>query len=155
MSLARSLASIAALAALVFLSACEKSDSVQLPTAEAKAKLTKAGIPNYSRVVESGAKTRIWTTANLNPDCTSRGDYKMGIVQAPAHGQLTLERGEEYPTYPSTHPRANCNKQKVPFAAVTYTSQPGYTGEDFLAVDFSSSDNGASRAAFFLTVRTF
>src|SRR5438445_3941272 len=36
----------------------------------------------------------IWTTANLNPDCTSRGDYKMGIVQAPAHGQLT--RSEEH-----------------------------------------------------------
>jgi hypothetical protein len=50
--------------------------------------------------VVSGERQRIDFISVLNPDCSSAGYVTVRVIAPPAHGELTTEKGIDYPTYP-------------------------------------------------------
>ena len=60
------------------------------------------------------------------------------IITPPAHGELTTEKGIDYPTYPKDNQRYQCNLKKVPLVNIYYRSIPGYVGVDTVTIEWIS-----------------
>jgi hypothetical protein len=88
--------------------------------------------------VASGERQKIDSIVALNPDCTSSGYVTVRITTPPAHGELTMERGLEYPTFPRKNQRYRCNIQKAPGIDIYYKSYPGYVGADTATIEWTS-----------------
>lgn len=82
------------------------------------------------RGAESGQKSRMAMFLGANPDCSSTGYPNVKITTQPQFGQLSIERGEDFPSFKKENPRSECNTQRLPSIRVFYTSNPGYTGTD-------------------------
>ena len=98
---------------------------------EAKA---PAEIP-VDRSAVSGRPQRIYIFYSVNPDCSSRGEVDVRIVSPPAHGEVHLEKGHDFPNYGRDNPRAECNRQEVPAQALFYKSSAGYSGPDAVVIE--------------------
>jgi hypothetical protein len=88
--------------------------------------------------VVSGERQRINFISVLNPDCSSAGYVTVRIIMPPAHGELTTEKGIDYPSYPQANQRYQCNLKKVPLVNVYYRSVPGYVGVDTVTIEWIS-----------------
>jgi hypothetical protein len=88
--------------------------------------------------VASGERQRIDFISVLNPDCTTAGYVTVRIITLPSHGELTTERGVDYPVYPKDNQRYQCNLRKVPLINVYYKSNPGYVGTDTATIEVES-----------------
>ena len=91
-----------------------------------------------SVTVVSGDRQRINFISVLNPDCSSAGYVTVRIITPPAHGELTIEKGIDYPSYPKDNQRYQCNLKKVPLVNVYYRSIPGYVGVDTVTIQWIS-----------------
>jgi len=94
-----------------------------------------AGIPQAGTVdVNKGALSSVIQRLNfyyeLHADCTSAGYPKVRIVSPPANGRLLIESAMDYPTYPQSNQRYQCNLRMAPGTAVSYLSNPGFRGGD-------------------------
>ena len=89
----------------------------------------------HTVTVVSGERQRIDFISVLNPDCSSAGYVTVRVIAPPAHGELTTEKGIDYPTYPKDNQRYQCNLKKVPVVNVYYRSIPGYVGVDTATVE--------------------
>jgi hypothetical protein len=90
---------------------------------------------SYTVTVVSGERQRINFISVLNPDCSSAGYVSVRVIAPPAHGELTTEKGIDYPTYPKDNQRYSCNLQKVPLLNIYYRSTPGYVGLDTVTIE--------------------
>jgi hypothetical protein len=88
--------------------------------------------------VVSGERQRIDFISVLNPDCSSAGYVTVRVIAPPAHGELTTEKGIDYPTYPKNNQRYQCNLKKVPLVNIYYRSIPGYVGVDTVTIEWIS-----------------
>jgi hypothetical protein len=88
--------------------------------------------------VVSGERQRIDFISVLNPDCSSAGYVTVRVIAPPAHGELTTEKGIDYPTYPKNNQRYQCNLKKVPLVNIYYRSVPGYVGVDTVTIEWIS-----------------
>ena len=91
-----------------------------------------------SVTVVSGERQRINFISVLNPDCSSAGYVTVRIITPPAHGELTTEKGIDYPSYPKGNQRYQCNLKKAPLVNVYYRSNPGYIGVDTVTIEWIS-----------------
>jgi len=98
---------------------------------------TPASAPATVTVV-SGERQRIDFISVLNPDCSSAGYVTVRVIAPPAHGELTIEKGIDYPTYPKDNQRYQCNLKKVPLVNVYYRSISGYLGVDTVTIEWIS-----------------
>jgi len=88
--------------------------------------------------VVSGERQRIDFISVLNPDCSSAGYVTVRVITPPAHGELTIEKGIDYPSYPKDNQRYQCNLKKVPLVNAYYRSIPGYLGVDTVTIEWIS-----------------
>jgi len=88
--------------------------------------------------VVSGERQRIDFISVLNPDCSSTGYVTVRIIAPPAHGELTTEKGIDYPTYPKNNQWHQCNLKKVPLVNIYYRSIPGYVRVDTGTIEWIS-----------------
>jgi hypothetical protein len=104
--------------------------------------------------VVSGERQRIDFISVLNPDCTTAGYVTVRIITPPSHGELTTERGVDYPVYPKDNQRYQCNLKKVPLTNVYYKSNPGYVGTDTATIEMESPIIAIARTrTFMITVK--
>ena len=89
--------------------------------------------------VVGGERQRIDFISALNPDCSSAGYVTVRVIAPPAHGELTTEKGIDYPTYPKNNQRYQCNLKKVPIVNIYYRPVPGYIGVDAVTIKVRSS----------------
>jgi hypothetical protein len=101
----------------------------------------------------NGRKQELYTYAELNPDCTLAGDPTILVASRPAHGQISIERGDVFVTYAEGNPRAACNSTKVHGQIVYYTAEAGYQGADSFELEIVGSFGHLHRYHFRLTVR--
>ena len=94
--------------------------------------------PTSELTVVSGERQRIDFISVLNPDCSSAGYVTVRVIAPPAHGELTTEKGIDYPTYPKDNQRYQCNLKRVPLVNVYYRSIPGYVGVDTVTIEWIS-----------------
>src|SRR5260370_23122776 len=110
------------MALLGLLSAC----AAVPPTAQGSpASSTTATV---QRGAVSGEKQKIAHYIQVTPGCESTGYAVVRVVTPPAHGRVSLEQGEDYPSYNKDNVRYPCDLKKVPGMLVFYTSDPGYVG---------------------------
>jgi hypothetical protein len=95
----------------------------------------------FAMTIGSGQTRRVDFSVRLNPDCSAKAFPQFRVVQAPAHGRLTIGQSAGTPRFPAGSPFAVCNSVKPMGTAVEYTAAPGYTGADTFA--FTSADGGA------------
>ena len=71
----------------------------------------------------------------------------MRVINQPAHGEVIIREGRDYPNFPRINPRSACNLHQAPGTLVYYRPAPGYTGPDGLDIDiiYASGSNGQSR----------
>ena len=86
--------------------------------------------------VVSGERQRIDFISVLYPDCSSAGYVTVRVIAPPAHGELTTEKGIDYPTYPKDDQQHQCSLKKVPVVNVYYRSIPGYVGVDTVTIQW-------------------
>jgi hypothetical protein len=101
----------------------------------------------------SGEKQKMNDFIGLNPDCTATGVPKVTFVSPPAHGTMTVERGEDYPNYPKDNARSACNTRKVPAVLLYYQSMPGYAGNDMAVIEVLFPAGNLRHQTYQITVR--
>ena len=110
-----------------------------------------AEIP-VDRAAVSGRLQRIHFFYSINPDCAVRGDVVVRVVSAPAHGEIHLEKANDFPSYGRDNARFDCNKQEVPVEALFYQSAAGYSGADSLVIEALYPDGNRYTTRFKIDV---
>jgi hypothetical protein len=100
-----------------------------LPSAFSQEGLEKK---QFTRVVASGAKTRIGFFYALHPDCTASGDVTLRVTKQTEHGTGETIATTNYPNYPKENIRFKCNEHKVRGMQISYKPAEKYVGDDIL-----------------------
>jgi len=90
---------------------------------------------------------------SINPDCTSIGFATVRVVEQPKHGKITIENGTGFTSFPTSNPRAECNKRRSDGVTVIYQPEPGYTGTDSLDFDAVLASGTVNRRHYTIDVR--
>ena len=104
------------------------------------------------RTAFSGTPQRIGFFYEVNPDCTSAGLPTLRIKQQPAHGAVELGNAQDYTSFNPGSQRYDCNKQKSPGIAVSYTSQSGYIGPDQVLLEAVYTNGHAKTVSYSISV---
>ena len=113
---------------------------------------TQAPLTREPTVV-SGKQSQVGFRLAINPDCSSAGEIDARILKKPEHGTLEITEGTAYPRYPEKSDRFHCNEQKVPASLVMYKSDDGYSGKDYIEVEFIGPLGGDFIHKYFITVK--
>jgi hypothetical protein len=105
------------------------------------------------RVVASGINNQLAFFVALNPDCTSRGEMVVRVINKPAHGGAETSPISDYLRAPQAKEFPNCAKQKVKGIALNYKSESKYVGDDALDVIGFYPDGWALEIHIDLSVR--
>jgi hypothetical protein len=82
-----------------------------------------------TRYAASGHPLKLSFFSATNPDCSPVGQPTVSL-SAPGHGRATVTRTMDFPNFPLTNVRSECNRRRVAGAAVYYVSQRGFIGTD-------------------------
>jgi hypothetical protein len=125
-----------AVAALALLSGCVVATPATAPvTAASKDSTSSGGNVALIRGAVIGQKQLIGHFIQLTPSCESVGLPTVRIAVPPQNGRLSIEEGQDFPTYPKDNPRFLCDSKKAPALLLYYTSNPGYLGADSTKLD--------------------
>lgn len=83
----------------------------------------------------SGERRQILEFYFVNPDCSSSGTPVIKVAKPPQHGKVEIVEGTAFADFAKTSNFAACNAKKVTATLVFYTSEPGYLGDDEIALD--------------------
>ncbi|NHO32215.1 hypothetical protein [Acetobacter fallax] len=90
----------------------------------------------------------------LEPDCTPAGTAIIQVQTPPAHGQITTETGNYYPSYPaSDSQRYACNLKKRAGVAAIYTPEPGFHGVVFATLQVTGPLGRSGTRVYRITVQ--
>jgi hypothetical protein len=92
------------------------------------------GAAYADKAVASGRPLQLYHASSTNPDCSSAGAVVMRVVQAPAHGRVSVRQAGVFTNFPPDNPRSACNRRRVRGVEATYVSQRGYLGPDFVVL---------------------
>jgi len=101
----------------------------------------------------SGKPVILWEQYSLNPDCTSVGPVRFNILNAPAHGRISVKTTKIYSNFPPNNPRNICNTKGGLGQELIYISVPGYTGPDSVDVEPIGPLGAASHLHVAIVVR--
>lgn len=87
------------------------------------------------KLVASGRPLLVYQAYSTNPDCTSAGAVVARVTESPEHGRATIRNGGVFPMFAESNVRSVCNRRRVPGIVVTYVSQRGYVGPDFVELE--------------------
>jgi hypothetical protein len=108
---------------------------------------------NVTRFVPSGEGRTIGQVNALYPDCSSRGPIVGRVVEKPAHGEVSFESGDVFPTYAQTSPLFACNSKRVPGLMINYRSEQNYIGQDNMKVFLIFPDGSGAQWDYMLIVK--
>ena len=90
---------------------------------------------DVARVVPADQKRRIDIFYWIDPDCSSPELPSVRIIEHPANGRLSVERGTGFTAFPQNNPRFECNKRKSDGVSVVYQPAAQFTGRDTITVE--------------------
>ncbi|HEY2677909.1 MAG TPA: hypothetical protein VGI65_13135 [Steroidobacteraceae bacterium] len=105
------------------------------------------------RVVRSGARQLINFYSSIAPNCESNGYPQVALFIPPRHGQVSIERGENYPNFVRANVRSACNQTLSPSIQVYYRSVANFHGTDAFSVRIQYPDGGFLTDTFNLDAR--
>jgi hypothetical protein len=104
--------------------------------------------PNQaSRLAASGSPVRLDFVYSTNPDCTAAGMPEIRIIQQPQNGRVEITKTADFPNFPASNIRSECNRRRVPGVLVRYISERGFVGADSVTIEglFPSGANYGAR----------
>jgi len=101
----------------------------------------------------SGRPLKLDFANSTNPDCSSIGPPTNRVVRAPEHGRLTVAQTSDFPNFPASNTRSECNRRRVAGAALHYVSQRGFTGMDAVGVEIIFASGNMRQKSFTINVR--
>ncbi|SFK50184.1 hypothetical protein [Methylorubrum salsuginis] len=110
-------------------------------------------IQTVQRVAPSGRPQQVQFIARMEPDCRSLPMDNLAILEGPAHGRISMERGVDFPNFSPNNPRSRCNTRKVPGNKLVYQSAPGFVGEDGFVLEVIGKYGNAMRTRYQIAVR--
>jgi hypothetical protein len=105
------------------------------------------------RVVASGITNQLAFFITLNPDCTSRGDIVVRIINKPAHGSVEAFATSAYLRASQVGQHPKCGQTKVKGIALNYKAENRYVGDDALDIVAFYPDGWAWEVHVDLSVR--
>jgi hypothetical protein len=126
------------------------------PAAPNPAVRTAAAAPQlseFSRVVASGGKLRVEFLYSIQPDCSSAGQTTVRIVEQPQHGEVKVENGQDFTSFPKENQRYECNLHKSDGTLVFYSPAPEFTGKDSITLDIIFPLGQTSKRHYSIDVR--
>ena len=108
---------------------------------------------NVTRFVPSGEGRTIGSVTALNPDCSSRGPIVGRVVEKPAHGEVSFEIGDIFPTYVQTSPLFVCNSKRTLGLMINYRSEQDFIGQDNMKVFLIFPDGSGAEWDYILIVK--
>lgn len=90
---------------------------------------------------------------SLDPTCTPRGTVTIRVASQPDEGNITISQDEDYPSYPASNTRSQCNTKKTTVSRITYQSKPGYTGTDEATIEVLFPDGSYRKIDYTIDVR--
>jgi hypothetical protein len=136
------------LAVLALLSAEEVAVAQEAPPTPALPKPI-----NVTRFVPSNEGRTIGTVTALNPDCSPRGPIVARVVEKPAHGEVSFENGDVFPTYVQTAPLFVCNSKRTPGLMINYRSEQDFIGQDGMKIFLIFPDGSGAQWDYLLIVK--
>jgi hypothetical protein len=88
-----------------------------------------------ARTIPADQRRRIDIFYWLEPDCSSPELPQVRVIEQPANGKLTVERGTGFTNFPQSNPRFECNKRKSDGVSVIYQPNAQFTGKDSITVE--------------------
>jgi hypothetical protein len=105
-----------------------------------------------TKYAASGQPLKLSFSYSTNPDCSSVGPPTIRL-SAPAHGRATITRTTDFPNFPPTNVRSECNRRRVAGATVHYVSQRGFTGTDYVQEEIIYPNGLLRQQGFNIIVR--
>ena len=90
---------------------------------------------------------------STNPDCSTVGRPTIRLTRAPEHGRVTVNQTTDFPNFPVSNIRSECNRRRVPGAAIYYVSQRGFIGTDFVEVEIIFINGALWQRSYNINVR--
>jgi hypothetical protein len=119
--------------------------------ASSVAKTSAGQVP--PRAVHSGVRQLINFYSSIAPTCESNGYPQVVLFSPPHHGQVSIERGQNYPNFVRANVRSACNQTLSPSIQVYYKSVANFHGADSFAVRIQYPDGGILTDTFNLEAR--
>ncbi|WP_232630253.1 hypothetical protein [Methylobacterium sp. Leaf118] len=110
-------------------------------------------LPVLERVARSGLAQPLFPVIGVDPTCKPMGKVPISLVETPQNGRVTIVDGMDFTNFGPDNPRFRCNTRKFPSQVLTYTSAPGYVGEDKFSVELIDSFGAPLRREFHIVVR--
>jgi hypothetical protein len=108
---------------------------------------------NVTKYAVSGRPLKLDFAASTNPDCSSVGRPTVRASRAPEHGRVTVTQSTDFPRFPPSNIRSQCNGRRVAGAAINYVSQRGFIGTDNVEVEIIFASGSLRHESFTINVR--
>jgi hypothetical protein len=106
-----------------------------------------------TRFVPSGEGRTIAKITALNRDCSLLGPVVGRVIEKPAHGEVSFETGDFFPTYAQTNPLFECNSKRVSGLMINYRSEQDFLGQDNMNILLIFPDGTAAEWDYTLVVK--
>ena len=103
-------------------------------------------------VVLSEQKTQVWSTFNLNPECTA-ADAIVAKVTKEGKGQVEFEENLGFSTYQNGQQQYRCNTHQTAGLSIFYTSPTGFKGTDSFDIELVNGRGQSRKASFRIKVK--
>jgi hypothetical protein len=101
----------------------------------------------------SGRPLKLSFFSTTNPDCSSVGRPTIRLTRAPEHGRVTVTQTTDFPSFPVSNVRSQCNRRRVAGAALYYVSQRGYVGPDYVQAEIIFASGNLRQVSYAINVR--
>jgi hypothetical protein len=114
---------------------------------------TAAQGQSVTKYVVSGRPLKLDFATSINPDCSSIGRATIRVSRAPEQGRVTVTQSTDFPRFPPSNIRSQCNGRRVAVAAINYVSQRGFIGTDNVEVEIIFASGSLRHENFTINVR--
>jgi len=101
----------------------------------------------------SGRSLKLSFFYSTNPDCSMVGRPTIRLIRTPEHGRITITQTSDFPNFPVSNIRNECNRRRVPGAAAYYVSQRGFLGTDFVQLEIIFPSGSLRQQSYNINVR--
>ena len=109
------------------------------------------GSLSYAVPINTPRKLDAW--ADLNEDCSSRGETVLRVTAPPSHGKVEFKHGKDYPYFEKDNVRVVCNKKLVESTLIWYRPDVGYAGSDSLSISVLFPSGGTRDMTYSISVK--
>jgi len=114
---------------------------------------TAAQGQSVTKYAVSGRAVRLDFFNTTNPDCSTVGRPTIRLIREPEHGRASVTHTADFPTFPASNIRSECNRRRVAGAAIYYVSQRGFIGTDYVLAEIIYASGTFTQWSYTINVR--